>query len=167
MAASDALDTHAGQNVEETRRLAANFYRSLAALGDVIAKADPADAQATETAEDAAALLRRIAGRSERVDLIASATRSWLASRRPNDGICLAGKVKSLATRGRVFEAQVELKDGRQIAVLSRRNPTAVLAADSRVLVLGVLVESPAQSVPGYEGNAPTAVLDAAYVAIP
>lgn len=167
LAASDALDAYAGRNVDETRRLAANFYRNLSELGDAVASADPADAQTIGTAEDAAALLRRIAARAERVELIARVTPSWLDNKRPNEGVCLVGKVKSLATRGGAYEAQVELADGRRLAVLSRRNPTAALAADSRVLVLGALIDSPAQRIAGYTGDASRAVIEAAYVAVP
>ncbi len=90
---------------------------------------------------------------------VGKAAAQWLAAikGKEHQGIVLTGTIKSTRQRGEVFETQVLLTDGQSVVtVLSPAAPT--VGPRGAVLVWGSVADDPAQSIAGYEGDAPTAV---------
>jgi hypothetical protein len=85
-------------------------------------------------------------------------TTKWIASpSRKEAGVLLIGKLLKTQPAGRVFISQVQLYGAEtEITVATSKNPTAAgpLKAGDGVIVLGTLVDEPAQHLNGYEGNA-------------
>jgi hypothetical protein len=165
--ASETLDTAVNPPAAKKRPLMADFYRTLAGLGEALAWSDPNDDKVAESVTSAGELLRKVGSQPERLTLIAAATPSWMESRRPHNGICLVGRVQSVAARGEFNEAILELIDGRAMTVIMRREPTRELAGGTTVLVLGALLDAPADTLAGYAGDAKNAVLEGLSLPLP
>ena len=150
----------------EMRPLVRDFYRSTAELGQAMAYSNPDDADVRRTTLEVVALLSRIANRSERVDLLESATESWLKRLEPPGGICLVGTVKSTQQKGKYFETMLELRDSQTLPMLTPSDPSEQIPVNSRALVLGVVLDEPTKELAGYNGDAKRAILNGIFVAL-
>ena len=84
----------------------------------------------------------------------------WIGSpNRRHGGVFFAGSVVSHEGKGTVSECSIDLGSGKPLPVLL---PAAVgeqlKASTSPVIVVGWLVDKPAEQVAGYTGTAPQAV---------
>ena len=98
--------------------------------------------------------------------MIGDVANGWIAAgreRRKTDGICVYGVVKSVESIGDFFETTVE-SAGQQIAVVSMSDPAEYFAADRQVLILGTILDDPAENLGGYEGSRAVVVLDGFHV---
>lgn len=82
----------------------------------------------------------------------------WIASpSRKESGVFLIGKLVKTQPAGRVFVSQVQLPGAdSELSVVTPTDPIAAGAVKTgeNVIVLGALVDEPAQRLNGYEGNA-------------
>lgn len=102
--------------------------------------------------------LLQMAGSQEDFVLVGNAAASWLGLVNPESpGVLLSGVVKSVESEGAYFVTTLELtgKKRQELAVISRTNSTVgprTYQVGSRVLLLGVIVRQPVQSISGYQG---------------
>ena len=72
-----------------------------------------------------------------------------------------------MAASGEFREAILELNGGRTMTVILRRDPGRELAGGTTLLVLGALLDSPADMLAGYAGDAKRAVLEGLSLPLP
>ena len=167
--ANVSLDTVDPTDAAKLKRARQTFYQSFAAFGEAVTFADHGDEAASAERTEMSRLLDEIGNQPEKLALIGQVASGWLRIKRPNDGILLYGLVKSVEPRGELFETQVQVasKDARLVSLISRSDPTASFAPDSRVLILGTVVEKPDETLAGYTGEAKVVVLDGLYAVLP
>jgi hypothetical protein len=93
-------------------------------------------------------------------DQVALIARQWVAyGKRQTGGVFFAGTVGDPTPKGMVVECQLNLDSGAPLTILAPRSTADRLpSASGTVGVVGSIVDSPAQHVSGYEGNATQAV---------
>jgi hypothetical protein len=84
----------------------------------------------------------------------------WLSfANRPDGGVFFAGEISQQIGKGSVLECQVDLGAGEPLTILVPKSRAELLDhATGPVAVVGSIVDSPAQNVAGYEGDATQAV---------
>jgi hypothetical protein len=151
-------------DVQEVRRLAADFYRAWAALGEGFAAVDQADPQVRDQRDAVHPLLVDILDSAEKTELVRKAAASWMAAQRPHNGVIVVGTVLSTAQQGELFETQLELDRERTVTLISVRDPRQSLQPGGSIVLLGWIASRPAENVPGYKGSAESAILDGLHV---
>jgi hypothetical protein len=164
MASNDDWDRARNPDAAETRRLARDFYRSLAFLGEVMTVVDQADPQVREMRDQIHKLLLDIAKKRKKADLVRKVAPSWLAADRPHDGVLIMGTVREIKDRGRLYETQFEIRPDQMVTVVSARDPRQSLQPESKAILLGLILEKPKESVAGYLGMAERVILDGFHV---
>jgi hypothetical protein len=145
-----------------------DFYFSFSKLGEALTFADHADESIAAQVAETAKLLKAIGKQPDKLAVIRGVAKGWMAAgreARKTDGICLAGVVKAVAPLGNLFETTVDAA-GEEIAVVSMSDPAEDFAAGREVLILGTILDDPANNLGGYEGSQKTVVLDGFHVSI-
>lgn len=162
LTALERLRDAAGKPREERQQSARGLYERLCDVGQIVADVDLEDPQLGQRMNAAEALLGRIASDEQLMDLFSRTASSWLAfPSRTSNGIVLAGRVVEIRAAGPFTESHLKLSDDQQtvIRILSRVSP----ALDARMpyqvgdelLVLGLILDDPAQSLEGYADSGP------------
>ncbi len=104
---------------------------------------------------DAAGLLMSLADKPDVISRLRQAGDVWLGagSRRTNDGIVLVGRVQSIEAQDVLFRTELELSDGGSVASYSDTDPSDHVVSGDLVLLVGVIVEEPAEQILGYTGE--------------
>lgn len=152
----------------DSMELLGQTYRALAELGEAITFAGQ-DSKLDEA--DVAGVLKSLADDDKKLALLGRAGAVWWQrSERDNAGVLLLGVVKSTEQHGDLYETKLAVSDGDSIVIVSLYNetdPADILKVDSDVLVLGAIIEDPASSLTGYEGDAESVVWSRLSVAVP
>jgi hypothetical protein len=132
------------------------MYASLAEIGNVLRGVDMK--QKTELAPHLSTLGELLASLGPHKHAgISKLAETWLKNReRANDGIALTGVLKSIEPlEGDYYLCHIELGDtGATVPVLGWIAPQAGVRPGAKVLVLGVILEDPSDSLIGYPGSA-------------
>ncbi len=140
-------------------------YLAFAKLGEAVALAE----QISPEAKDAVhGLLELLGSDSGKTGILAKAGARLLdPGAREGSGVLLVGVVKEIKREGDLYETQLELASGDAPVLLYQdTDPAKVYQAGSDVLVLGAVVEDPANNLIGYDGNAKSVVWSGAARAV-
>ncbi len=147
----------------ELKRIRSNFYVSLFRMADgaTFAKDDAQSGQLDVMRQEMDRFVRQLTTDPKRYESLKYNAGRWLGfPRRTTPGIILAGKVQSVEPVGKLHEIKLNigLENAEEsiVSVLSATDP-GVNDGDNAV-VLGTIVENPAQALAGYEGSDPTVV---------
>lgn len=89
---------------------------------------------------------------------LARATQSWMKKPRAG-GAVLLGTVRSIRMRGKLYETALDLGNTRLVTVITTADPSLVYGLDSRVVILGSIIDEPAKSLTEYAGGTEPVVL--------
>jgi len=151
--ATAAWDNRVDANTLETRGLAAQFYRSLARLGEAVTVTAQTERSNPEYCESVLALLQELDKDDVKIEMIRKVATSWMASRGDRHGVLLSGIVRSVSQSGDLFETQLEIRPQRIVTLVSARDPSECCLPESRVMVFGLIVDNPTQNLLEYDGS--------------
>lgn len=113
-------------------------------------------------------ILNGIANTPAKTALFQRVGRGWLGmSERSSDGIIAIGNVTALNQHDNLHEIVLELATDQTVSVYSLNPPATDIAPGSRLLVLGAIVQDPADRLANYPGDASSIIWQAASVAVP
>ncbi len=142
----------------ELKRIRANFYVSLFRMADgaTFAKDDAQSDQLDQMRQEMDRFMRELTNDPKRVESLKYNAGHWLGfPRRTTPGIILAGKVQSVEPVGKLHEIKLNIGLANAaesiVSVLSASDPGVANGDDA--VVLGSIVENPAQALAGYEGS--------------
>lgn len=138
-------------------------FERLCELAEIatFAQFDAADAAARDECRNAAQdLLLLIAADRDRGEVIGRLAADRLDdSQRPSNGVILAGTVARTQHEGDLFTMRIVLSGiARTVTVVSRDAPEPAFGPRDHVLILGSIVDSPANNLAGYEGDQPKVI---------
>jgi hypothetical protein len=151
-----AWDSAANPTLQEKVKLLENMYLTLARLGEATvfhpsSPDDPLD----ET-------MKRLARQPDKLLFLARYAARWLNEGHDREGVMLFGTVLSDVSNGKTSEMRIQLasKDQREVIVVRPSDSTALIPAQSKILILGAIVANPRENLNGYDGTSP-------YVTVP
>jgi uncharacterized C2H2 Zn-finger protein len=114
------------------------------------------DAEREPLREAAENVLIAVGSQRDKRETIGRLAGAWLEeSGRQTNGIVLAGTVEEAIPQGDLFVVRIMLLScGKHVEVVSRQSPQPPLSRRDQVVILGSIVESPAENLVGYEGDA-------------
>ncbi len=141
------------------------LFESLASVGGVVTRVDPANEEVQTYAGQFQKELEGIAGSDELRRIITTlAAKSLVAEKRTTDGVALSGKVVEVAQRGALHEIRVAPEISEQIrtnfpelsevSVFGWIAPHEQCKPGAEVLVLGSILDRPLENLKGYSGDA-------------
>jgi hypothetical protein len=142
------------------RRAKGFSYTKFCDLALILTFLDPEDAQgpAAVSLDEAYTLLDRLLADARLREEISSIAAVWLDSRhRQHGGILLVGRLIDGQQQGAAFEYQLELAGGKRLTLITDMALPGPMASQT-IAVLGTVVDSPAEQIVGYEGNASRAI---------
>ena len=163
--ANAAWNDTARSGQTNNRKLAAELYRSLAALGEAVTAVDGFDAE-SESGAEIASLLSDVGRDETKLTLIGKAAPSWMVTARPHNGICVYGTVTAVEWRGSLLATELALSADQRITLLSTGDGAEKLETAARVLVLGTILDEPQHNLEGYDGDESVVVLVGIHVAL-
>ncbi|MDX1746677.1 MAG: hypothetical protein R3324_12120, partial [Halobacteriales archaeon] len=135
------------------------FYESLAQMGWVTAFLDASVPSDHETLVRIRRGLNVIATNPTNRGTLERFGKAWLdPGSRTNDGIVLVGTVEASETVGPYTETTMKLPGGRSVALVAEKADAPTLEAGAEIVALGAVVQQPAKRLPGYKGDAKSAV---------
>ncbi|HEV3136335.1 MAG TPA: hypothetical protein VGZ26_00500, partial [Pirellulales bacterium] len=152
------------------KKARAQFYVSLFSLAEAFtfAKDDPSNPQLDSMRKMMQRILLQFFGDEKRVDALGANAAIWLGYAKRNvAGVVFVGTVQDVQQVGKLFHIKVELTSGKPTTVTVVTSEEPKLKANDRALVLGSIVEDPAQQIAGYEGDEAAAVWSGMAVALP
>ena len=148
MSAADTLTP------EDLKKARSQYYLRYYRLGEVLTFAtnDPAAEDLPQQQSIVKELLSNTASDPEKLAQIGRAAAKWLtfAKRKEHSGILLAGTVGTITQQGKLYEMKIIVPDAEPISVYSGSKPK--LTANDHVILLGSIVDKPAEALPGYKG---------------
>lgn len=137
----------------DSRELIKQSYVALAKLGEALAfRKEPAGDELQAAVE----LVQSLKAEDAKLNTLGIVASGWLkATGRDSDGVLLVGVVKQVRRQGAYDVIEVTLSGGQSVAVYRKSEPAHAYSPDSRLLVLGAVVEDPGKNLAGYEGDAP------------
>ena len=145
---------------EEAEPISEEAYGKWCRLAEVVtfAQGAPGAGQLRDRKSAVRALLEKVGENEANLDKIGfQAGALCVARRRPSNGILLAGKVTNIVSEGNAHGAHVELAaSGRTILVAGKR-PLPAKEGES-VLILGRIVDNPAENLIGFKTQQPLVV---------
>jgi hypothetical protein len=143
-----------------TTRITQEVYRRLCRLSEAATyvAVEPDDVSAWQQRDAIARVLLKAGGDRARLEGIGRLAGYWLANRDTDTrGILVAGTVREIEQQGDYFYTRVVLFGlPKEVTVVSTIR--APLERQDRVLIAGAVVDHPATSLPGFEGNQPVVV---------
>jgi hypothetical protein len=156
----------------ELKKIRSNFYVSLFRMADGATFVQDVgnSGQLDTMRQQMDRLLRQLAADPKRKESLKYNAGRWLEfSRRTTPGIILAGKVQSVEPVGKLHEIKLNigLENAAEsiVSVLLANDPG--LKGGDEALVLGTIVENPAEQLAGYEGVEPTVVWNGMLLTLP
>jgi hypothetical protein len=160
--AMDQLERSDAAPRDERLKLARNLYQRLCDVAQTAGHVDLDDRQLGQRMNATAALLERVASRESLRNLVGRTSADWLNfPARTSDGIALAGEVIQIEPKGRYWETELRLasRSDQTVRVLTdilpQLDPRMPFDVGCRLLVLGTIVQEPAQQLTGYDGPGP------------
>jgi hypothetical protein len=148
--------------VAEQRRLAAQLYRSMAQLGESltgVAAAGTADPRFEHARVSAQELVNWIAADQETTELVEVAAPSWIGSNGPGHGVLIAGTVRGVVAGDHRVELKLETRAKQIMTLVGSDLAASNFEVGQGLLVLGILMENPRDTLIGYNGSAQEVVL--------
>jgi hypothetical protein len=138
---------------EDARELIRQGYVALAKLGEALAfREDPAGPGSQTAAE----LVKSLAAEDAKLNTLGRVANGWLkAVSRDSSGVLLVGVVKEVRQQGGYDVIELTLSGNDQsVPVYRKSQPGETYSRDSKLLVLGAIIEDPGKNLSGYEGEA-------------
>ncbi len=138
----------------DSRELIKQSYVALAKLGEALAfRKEPAG----DELQTAVELVGSLTAEDAKLKTLGIVAGGWLkATGRDNNGVLLVGAVQQVRQQGGYDVIEMALTgNGQSVAVYRKAEPGEAYPPDSRLLVLGAIVEDPGKNLAGYEGDAP------------
>ncbi|HET6879138.1 MAG TPA: hypothetical protein VFI31_03220 [Pirellulales bacterium] len=116
---------------------------------------EPDDDHREQLRDAAESILMAIGGQRDKCDMVGRLAGERLEdSARQVNGIILAGAVQEAQSQGDLFAMRVLLfGSGKPVTIVSRQPPEPPLDRRDRAVVLGSIVDSPAENLAGYSGT--------------
>jgi hypothetical protein len=135
---------------QKNQQLVVQSYQSLAKLGEAVTFADSLDSGQQQAVDD---LLQRVASDAERVRVLRTVGARWPKfSGRDSAGILLVGHVLATQQEADLIVTKLEVVEGE--APLLVYGPAQAHQPGDRIVILGAIVQQPADRVAGYGGDA-------------
>jgi hypothetical protein len=137
----------------DARELIRQNYVAFAKLGEALAfRVEPAGAESRTVAE----LVQSLATDDAKLNTLGRAAVGWLkAVRREGSGVLLVGVVRQIRQQAGYDEIELKLTGSDQsVAVYRKSRAGETCSPDSKLLVLGAIIEAPSRNLAGYEGEA-------------
>jgi hypothetical protein len=158
--AIETLDATAASAPAERIQAIKDFYASFAKLGENLthaeATAEGADIQRQAIGE----LLQQIGGDAQKSQFVAKAYQSWMVNPRPHAGVFVVGTVEAVEAREPYVAVRLLLDRDQRLTLVSARPQTAKLTPNTKVLVLGSLVEEPEIQLHEYTAKNESVILE-------
>jgi hypothetical protein len=150
-----------------TRQDVANFYKSFAALGEILPTIDRGDEVVARQIQEVTRLLYDVSREPTTLQTVGTVTPSWLANTQPHNGVFLYGRVQSTEQQGPFFETRLQLASPNPLSVhvLTTADPRPHFQTGTSVLVLGAIVDASSSMIGGYTGSAEQVILDGLHYA--
>jgi hypothetical protein len=164
--AKDAEPGLVNGSMSDGREVAQAKGASYSKLADLAQKAtfvdaDNAPAESAKLEQESDALFRKVFSTAHTREEVAQIVLMWIASpNRRHGGVFFAGSVASHENKGTVSECSIDLGSGKPPlpVLLPAAAGEQLKAPTSPVIVVGWLIDKPAEQVPGYAGTAQQAV---------
>ncbi len=140
------------------------LFRQLGAVAESAVFVESTSERVAPIADRAVKLLEQIAQQTDLLPWIGNqAQMRWAATGRPIRGVVMFGTAGRIRRQGGYFVTELALaaKEKTMVEVLSVADPGDTFSKGDRILVLGVIVDHPAELVIGYEGEAPRVLVGA------
>jgi hypothetical protein len=161
--AATAIETlDAAASAASTERIQAikDFYASFAKLGENLAHAEETAEGADIQRKAVGELLKQIGGDAQKSQFVAKAYQSWMVNPRPHAGVFLVGTVEAVEAREPYVAVRLLLDRDQRLTLVSARPQTAKLTPNTKILVLGSLVEEPEIQLHEYTAKNEPVVLE-------
>jgi len=138
----------------DSRELIRQSYVALAKLGETLAfRKEPAGGEFQTAVE----LVQSLKADGAKLNTLGRVAGGWLkATGRDSHGVLLVGTVKQVRQQGGYDVIDLTISGSEQsVAVYRKSQPSEAYSPDSRLLVLGAIVDDPGENLAGYEGDAP------------
>ena len=143
-------------------KMTPEVYQKLSRLAEVVTfvEINPGATSAWHRRESVQNLLLRAGGDVQRAEAMGRLAGFQLdAGRREQSGIVLAGTVEALDKEGPLYTTRLVLFGlGKVVTVVSSRPARPTIDVRDRVVILGSIVDNPAEKLAGYEGQMPQVV---------
>ena len=154
-----------GTGTPEEKAAKKDFYNQFCDLALKVTFVDPSGLGVQGRVDAVHRLLEEVGKHPHQVKFVGEVAAIWHAlEERPSDGILLAGTVAGINRSGSLYESTIILQDDAAtvVTVLSTVDPTdnpiSTYHPGSSVLVLGSVVDTPADSLSGYDGPEPVVI---------
>jgi hypothetical protein len=159
-AASEALAKYEGlprENAEARREAFVKLHRAIGETGRIVSYLNASDAEISEDVSRLQDLLDAISGAkgSSKINPVKFLTSQQWPDARQDDGLLVAGTVKSIQPAGRLFEITLDASARSELTlpVLTASNPDDLCAVGDVLVVVGRVLHEPGKHLPGYEGE--------------
>lgn len=160
--ASIAWDAETDLSPQRRSVLDQQFYEAFAKLSEAVTYPPPDDPETGDLVVALRGVMQSFAKKPSKLAMIGNQSSAWLDQpSRSTEGILLFGTVKQIHASGELFFTQMELASLKQrtVTVVSRVDPRVTFKPGDRILMLGAIVEQPAENMLGYEGQEPMVVM--------
>lgn len=157
------------RDADPTALMSLETYQALCRLGHVLAfvRRDPADGRLVSRQQAVQGILEDLGRAGGQPDEVGRLAGELLQREpRPGNGILLGGRVRGVASKGGLHGLTVKLPDPYPLITVMSDRPLPVGTQDG-VLILGSIVEDPAQNVVGYDGTQPLLIWAGTAVSLP
>jgi hypothetical protein len=143
---------------DEALHLIKQTYTNLTVLAEIAAGGEELDQPDRQLAANW--LLSLVEEPEVVVSWLGRAGTTWLrsAGRRSNNGILLVGEVQAFGAKDDLYRTELVLSDGKMIASYSDTDPAEFFRPGEQVLLVGVIVDQPADHLLGYAGQDPSVI---------
>jgi hypothetical protein len=147
-----AFDSLAIADTDEAINLVKQNYRSFTKLAEVAATAEDVE---EEDRQQAGRLLLSLVEKSDVIPMLSRAGAAWFSAgeRRTSNGILMVGVVQGITQHGDLYRIELVMSDEKTVAVYGDTDRSDDLQQGDQVLVVGTVVEQPADGLVGYEGQ--------------
>jgi hypothetical protein len=145
-------------DTDEALDLIKQTYANLTALAEIAAGGEELDQSDRRLA--ASLLLSLVEKPDGVISWLGRAGTTWLRAtdRRSNNGILLVCEVQSVQAEDDLYRTELLLSDGKAIASYSDTDPAEFFQPGEQVLLMGVVVDQPADHLSGYTGQEPSVI---------
>jgi len=152
----DEMEKLGGLEGKDMRDIA-GFYMPFCELAQRATYVNPKELEARAEIEEVEKTLQEFGKNNKNLDALGPVTEYYLnmTGPRKSEGILLAGVVRKIESRGKLFGTSVAIAgtQERVVMVLSRIDPKKKISDGDRVIILGAMVKDPSANLGGYEGS--------------
>ncbi len=125
-------------------------------LGQIVTFVNPASEDLRVEVERIREWMTKIGEKPNLLATVGNAAAARLAEQeRKGNGVLIFGTVKRITPHGLLYETQIEVaaRDKSTVSVMSLVDPSEVYQLQSRVLILGSIIDDPNKNLAGYSGD--------------